>query len=380
MFDDSCYMEPLHLAGRLIMENGGETCRVEETVLRMGHAFGFREVECFAVPSGLFVSYRKSDGTIETAVKRIRRKGIDLTRIDEVNAISRHLEQEKMSCQEVLSQLKAVERRPSRLSPLQMAGAAAMSTAGWSLMFGGGADSLSAYSACFAPYVSEYAGDVAPEYDLGGGIWTPFSALPVVLIYNTKLVRQNPPERWADLLDAGWRGRIAFADPTVSGSSCTALGTLLQAVGGNTDNTLSAFFRNLDGRIIADSGGVVPAVADGSCYVGVTLEENARKAIADGLDVAIVYPAEGTSVLPDGAAIVRGCAHEENARKFIDFLLSPDVQQLLGTELSRRSVRTDTASDALPDLTVLPYDLRRADERRQELFDAWQALCGEVDA
>ena len=92
---------------------------------------------------------------------------------------------------------------------------------GADLMFGGGADSLSAYSACFAPYVSEYAGDVAPEYDLGGGIWTPFSALPVVLIYNTKLVRQNPPERWADLLDAGWRGRIAFADPTVSGSSCT---------------------------------------------------------------------------------------------------------------------------------------------------------------
>ena len=251
---------------------------------------------------------------------------------------------------------------------------------GADLMFGGGADSLSAYSACFAPYVSEYAGDVAPEYDLGGGIWTPFSALPVVLIYNTKLVRQNPPERWADLLDAGWRGRIAFADPTVSGSSCTALGTLLQAVGGNTDNTLSAFFRNLDGRIIADSGGVVPAVADGSCYVGVTLEEIARTAIADGLDVAIVYPAEGTSVLPDGAAIVRGCAHEENARQFIDFLLSPDVQQLLGTELSRRSVRTDTASDALPELTVLPYDLRRADERRQELFDAWQALCGEVEA
>ena len=134
---------------------------------------------------------------------------------------------------------------------------------GADLMFGGGADSLSAYSACFAPYVSEYAGDVAPEYDLGGGIWTPFSALPVVLIYNTKLVRQNPPERLADLLDAGWRGRIAFADPTVSGSSCTALGTLLQAVGGNTDNTLAAFFRNLDGRIIADSGGVVPAVADG---------------------------------------------------------------------------------------------------------------------
>ena len=37
-------------------------------------------------------------------------------------------------------------------------------------------------------------------------------------------------------------------------------------------------------------------------------------------------------------------------------------------------------SAVMPELTVLPYDLRRADERRQELFDAWQALCGEVEA
>ena len=168
MFDDSCYMEPLHLAGRLIMENGGETCRVEETVLRMGHAFGFREVECFAVPSGLFVSYRKSDGTIETAVKRIRRKGTDLTRIDEVNAISRHLEQEKMSCQEVLSQLKAVERRPSRLSPLQMAGAAAMSTAGWALMFGGGAWDL--VTAFLPMAVNRLTGALVVEATVAGAL------------------------------------------------------------------------------------------------------------------------------------------------------------------------------------------------------------------
>lgn len=138
MLDDTCYMEPLHLAGRLIMENGGETCRVEETILRMGHAFGFEEVECFAVPSGLFVSYRKSDGTIETAVKRIRRKGTNLTRIDEVNAVSRHLEQERMSCEEVLRQLKQIENTPPRMTPVKMTLAAALSTAGWALMFGGG--------------------------------------------------------------------------------------------------------------------------------------------------------------------------------------------------------------------------------------------------
>ena len=35
--DDNEYMAPLHLAGRLIMENGGETYRVEETITRMGY-------------------------------------------------------------------------------------------------------------------------------------------------------------------------------------------------------------------------------------------------------------------------------------------------------------------------------------------------------
>ena len=249
---------------------------------------------------------------------------------------------------------------------------------GCDLMFGGGADSLGAYADCFAPYESVNAAAIAPEYDLGGGAWTPFSALPIVLIYNTKLVRQNLPLGWASLLDAGWRGRIAFADPTVSGSSYTALSTLLQALGGDTQETLAAFVRNLDGQVISDSGGVVEAVASGRCYIGVTLEENARKAVADGLDVAIVYPVEGTSILPDGAAVIRGCAHEENARAFIDFLLEPEVQRLLTDSLSRRSVRGDIADRTAAAGTALDYDLTWANDARRSVLESWSALCGEA--
>ena len=73
-------MKALQLAGRIIMENGGETYRVEETVTRMGRAFGLKDVESFAVPSGVFVSYEKEDGSHETAVLRVHRKGINLTR------------------------------------------------------------------------------------------------------------------------------------------------------------------------------------------------------------------------------------------------------------------------------------------------------------
>ena len=138
MCDDNRYMAPLHLAGRLIMENGGETYRVEETITRMGHAFGFTEVESFAVPSGIFISYRKADGAIETAVKRIKRKGIDLTRVDAVNAVSRRMEAEPLSCDEVMALLREIENRPAKITRLGLTAAVAMSSLGWAAMFGGG--------------------------------------------------------------------------------------------------------------------------------------------------------------------------------------------------------------------------------------------------
>lgn len=135
--DDSCFMAPLHLAGRLIMEHGGETYRVEETITRMGHSFGLGEVECFAIPSGVFISYRKSDGTIETAVKRVRRKSTDLTRVDSVNAVSRRMEEQQLSCEEVMTLLKEIETRPPRISRLGLTAAVALSSGGWAVMFGG---------------------------------------------------------------------------------------------------------------------------------------------------------------------------------------------------------------------------------------------------
>ena len=45
-------------------------------------------------------------------------------------------------------------------------------------------------------------------------------------------------------------------------------------------------------------------------------------------EVSVIYPEEGTVWLPTGTAIVKNCPHPENAKKFIDFLLSEECQQL----------------------------------------------------
>ena len=99
------------------------------------------------------------------------------------------------------------------------------------VMFGGGVDSLEVYGDCFEPYVCVQQEAIAERYRSEDGLWTPFSALPVVLIYNTKLLSPGEVADWADLLQPEFQGKIAFTDPGVSGSCFTGLVTLLQAVG-----------------------------------------------------------------------------------------------------------------------------------------------------
>ena len=248
------------------------------------------------------------------------------------------------------------------------------------LLFGGGADSLQSRAELFEPYVSPLAEEVQPAFRCPDGSWTAFSSLPVVLIYNPMLVRTNPPEGWESLLDPVWRGRIAFAHPAVSGGSYTALATMLQALPG--DGVLEAFYRSLDGQTLSGITAVVDevadAVAEGSCTVGITVEPAALEAIEAGRNVALLYPREGTSAAPDGMAVVSGCAHGENARRFIDFALGGDVQRYLARSCRRRSVRKDLfAQEPETDgMVLIDYDLERAAAEREWVLSVWQSWEG----
>ena len=248
------------------------------------------------------------------------------------------------------------------------------------VFFGGGVDTLEAHKDLFTPYHSPLAAEILPEYDSEDHAWTPFSSLPIVLAYNSKLVRLNAPSGWKDLLDPTWQGRIAYADPRISSSAFTALYTMLQ-IYSDTDPeiTLERFLQNLDGEILTSSSSVIEQIAHGNCYIGITLEDEAIRSMQDGYDVAMVYPKEGTSAICDGVAIVAGCTHEDNARLFIDFLLQKDVQTYLVESCYRRSVRAD-----LQDLTAtseeafLPYDIVQASASQSDLLSLWEQLCKEV--
>ena len=71
-------------AAQLLLENGSETYRVEETAQRMASGFGMEQVNIAAFPTSVFL---EADG--RAYVRRISRRGTNSRRIAMVNEISR---------------------------------------------------------------------------------------------------------------------------------------------------------------------------------------------------------------------------------------------------------------------------------------------------
>ena len=259
------------------------------------------------------------------------------------------------------------------------------------LFFGGGVESLNAFSDYFIPYEAKGIEEVDPQFRSATDVWTPFSALPVVLIYNEKLLSPEEFGSWKDLLDPKYKGKIAMANPAHSASAFTGLLSFEKAVQEETDSTegsdgdkeiLPRIAKQLDGKEYTDSGEVPEAVADGSKLVGITLEETALKYMAKGENIGIVYPKEGTTVVPDAGAILKGAKHLENAQKFLDFSISKDCQDILQKRFHRRAVLTSMAGEGEPSLLEikrLSYDISKISAERNRVLTDWSFYMGLIE-
>ena len=117
------------------------------------------------------------------------------------------------------------------------------------VMFGGGVESYEVFKDCFVSYESTQSDHIESIYRTEDHVWTPFTELPIVLIYNNKLVdAASAPRGFEDLFDGNWDGKVSFADPGRSGSSCTMLETMIQVLPMRENEVLEQFARgNISG-------------------------------------------------------------------------------------------------------------------------------------
>ena len=75
--------------GERLMASGAEVKRVEDTLERIGVAYGAERMNVFVITSSIVITLERSDGTLLTHTRRITKSGTDFLALERINALSR---------------------------------------------------------------------------------------------------------------------------------------------------------------------------------------------------------------------------------------------------------------------------------------------------
>lgn len=159
-------------AGHLLLENGAEIFRVEETMDRICRHFGVDSGSFFVLSNGIFTT-----GGQYAKVQHIPVRGTQLDRIVAINQLSRQIEQGMYTIEQVRGELEKIRQMPGKKPGFQVIGSG-LGAAGFCVLFGGTLfDALAAFIAGFvlyifvlwvsAPHMSRIIGNI-----LGGAVAT----------------------------------------------------------------------------------------------------------------------------------------------------------------------------------------------------------------
>ncbi len=192
---------------------------------------------------------------------------------------------------------------------------------------------------------------------------------------NTNYLQANnlqAPTSWDDLLKPEWQGQLMIAHPSSSGTSYTALCTILQMRGEEKGwEYLRAFNNNV---LQYTKSGSAPSrfVGAGEAAVGIVFSHDIVAQIERGAPLTLTFPAEGTGYEIGGMAIVKGARNLEAAQKWFDWALEPATQELGPKYAAYQAPTVKGAEPARPELlqvNLIDYDFEYCGEKKKEFVD-----------
>ena len=252
--------------------------------------------------------------------------------------------------------------------------------------FGGAFATYMNSEALFQPYVSANDGKVMKIYRNKTGFITPYVLDGSIILVNKNLIGDIEVKGYKDLLNPALKGKIVSANPSASSSAYAHLTNMLNAIGKGDYQSEEAWQFVVDlftNTVVIDSSSSVwKGVRDGEYTVGLSYEDPSVKLVKDGADVEVVYMEEGVVYLPAGSAIVKNCKNLVNARRFIDFITSPEIQNAYGTTQTNRPVMSgvDTPDYMLPinKIKIIEEDIPYITENKEALRDRFKDIYVDI--
>jgi len=206
-------------------------------------------------------------------------------------------------------------------------------------------------------------------------LWYGTYETPQVIAYNTDAISaQDAPHDWDDVLDPKWRDKILIRNPNPSDTMRAIFGAMILRFYKDTGSADKGYewLRKLDAN-------VHEYTADGTLMMQKLARREGLITLWDMPDVRLykeqknfpvgyTVPSSGTPVVIDGIAIVRGGPNVEEAKRFYEFVTTPESLTYAAEKYYRIPVRTDLDRAKLPawmnePFTRMPldWDLLRKD-------------------
>jgi len=99
-------------AGKIILENGGETYRVEQTITMICTSYGIAHTESFVTPTGIMVSITNSDNQTISLIKRVHIRTVNLNKVSMINNLSRKLVSSPLSMADIRKEIDYINNLP----------------------------------------------------------------------------------------------------------------------------------------------------------------------------------------------------------------------------------------------------------------------------
>ena len=169
------------------------------------------------------------------------------------------------------------------------------------------------------------------------------------IMWNTRYLKANnipEPKEWADLTKAVYFGHVANSSPSRSGTVHLTVETILQGEGWAKGWEQLMMISGNCAAITERSFGVPDGVSNGQFGVGLVIDFFGLAAKNSGMPVEFIYPSV-TAIVPANIAMVAGSKSPEGAKRFVQYALSDEGQQLLlQKEISRLPVLPATYAKA----------------------------------
>ena len=124
------------LMGALLLKNGGEIYRVQDTLNRVIDACGFPNHSVYVVSNGVFITINEGEPNACSSVRHVPLGSVNLTRISQINQISRDICAGRIDRDTAYAQLLSYDRAYP-VNKYEMILASGFGAAGFGILFGG---------------------------------------------------------------------------------------------------------------------------------------------------------------------------------------------------------------------------------------------------